>query len=152
MADQGQAERVNAAERKKEESQPPPASPGGFGGMGGMKAAAERYSENGVRGVPRKAMKFKALPPAVQQAPAEESMAGQLDRGEVRLRVLFVLRQLPDTGPADGMIVAKERVEKADAAKVAAKTAESKPAAASAVQPAAPINRPGPAPARPDSK
>ena len=149
MAGQAETERVNAAEREKEVSQPPRASPGGFGGMGGMKAAAERYSNNGVRGVPRKAMKFKALPPAVQQAPAADSMAGQLDRGEARLRVLFVLRQLPDTGPAEAAIVAKDYAGKA---KAAAKAAESKPAAASAVPPAAPANQPGPAPARPDAK
>ena len=152
MADQAQTERVNAAERGKEESQPPPASPGGFGGMGGMKAGAERYSDNGVRGVPRKAMKFKAQAPAVQQAPALDYLAGQLDRGEVRLRVLFVLRQLPDTGPAEATIVAKDHAEKADAAKAAAKAAESKPAAESAVPPAAPANPPGPMPARRDSK
>ena len=113
-----------------------------------MKAAAERYSENGVRGVPRKAMKFKAQAPAVQQAPGSEFLAGQLDRGEARLRVLFVLRMLPDAGPAQGTIVAKDYAGKADEAKAA----ESKPAAASAVPPAAPANRPGPAPARPDAK
>ncbi len=152
MAGQGQTERVNAAEREKEETQPPPAAPGGFGGMGRMKAAAERYSDNGVRGVPRKAMKFKAQAPAVQQAPALDYLAGQPGGGEARLRVLFVLRQLPDTGPAEATIVAKERAGKADAAKAAAKPAESKPAAASAVPPAAPANQPGPMPARRDSK
>jgi hypothetical protein len=120
--------------------------------MGGMKAAAERYSDNGVRGVPRKAMKFKAQAPAVQQAPALDYLAGQPGGGEARLRVLFVLRQLPDTGPAEATIVAKDYVEKAGAAKAAAKAAESKPAAESAVPPAAPANPPGPMPARRDSK
>jgi hypothetical protein len=87
-----------------------------------------------------------------QVQPAAESLAGQLDHGEVRLRVLFVLRQVPETGPAEGMSVAKDRAGKAEAAKPASKAAGANPAAVSPVQPTVPAIQPGPAPAHREAK
>ena len=158
IRDQVQTERVNAAGREAQQPQSLPDGSGdygrmgGMGGMGAMKGASQGFSDNGARGMPRKAMKAKAPPTTLEQVPIPEPLDVQLDRGEARLRVLFVLRELPNSGPADAAIVAKERAGKADAAKAAVKAVESKPAAASPVQPTAPANQPGPAPAQRDAK